>query len=176
MVTLEVLAGEVRGCRRCPLRKDDEPVPGLGPVGARLMVVAEKPEGDDVLLGRPFEGRGGRLVRKMLAEAGFGPDDVYFATAVKCGSKRAPKATEFRECGNWLWDEVEAVRPHLLLALGAKAAASIGLAFSPGKIERVLRDPNPLGATWQAPHVLLSGGRKLTEATTSFLKTIRELT
>lgn len=173
MLTLEVLSEEIRGCHRCSLRKDDEPVPGIGPMNAGLMVIAEKPESDDILLGRPFEGRGGRLTKQLLVDAGLS-SGVFYTTAVKCSSRQSPKAAAFRECNQWLWDEIELVKPKLLLALGAKAAASIGLKFEPGRISRVLREPNPLGATWHSPHVLLNGGRKLTEATASFLKSIRE--
>lgn len=129
--TLAELRREAAGCRRCPLWKlGTQTVFGEGATRG-LMLVGEQPGDVEDREGRPFVGPAGRLLRELLAEARIAEDDVYLTNAVKHfkwrpkGKRRIhdkPSWSEVRACSPWLDAELEAVRPRLVLCLGATAA------------------------------------------------------
>ncbi|HZW52589.1 MAG TPA: UdgX family uracil-DNA binding protein [Candidatus Elarobacter sp.] len=148
------------GCRGCELwKRGTQTVFGAGPVGARVMFVGEQPGNDEDLAGAPFVGPAGKLLDRALEEAGIDRDTVYVTNAVKHfkwvprGKRRIhekPKAREVAACHPWLEAEIEAVRPAVLVCLGATAAQSII-----GKSFRVTRERgtfihSPLGPTVMA--------------------------
>jgi uracil-DNA glycosylase family protein len=107
---------------------------GEGPQKARLMFVGEQPGDQEDLAGRPFVGPAGRLFDQALEEAGIDRTDTYLTNAVKHfkwqarGKRRIhqkPNWTEITACRPWLEAEVEAVRPQVLVLLGATAAQSV---------------------------------------------------
>jgi uracil-DNA glycosylase family protein len=128
------LRREAAGCTRCPLYANaTQTVFGEGPTGG-LMFVGEQPGDQEDLAGRPFVGPAGRLLRELLAEAGIEADRVYVTNAVKHfkwrprGTRRIhdkPSGSEVRACGHWLELELQAVRPTLVVCLGATAAQSL---------------------------------------------------
>jgi DNA polymerase len=123
------------GCRGCPLyRRATQVVFGEGPRSARLLIVGEQPGDQEDLAGRPFVGPSGKLLDRALDEVGVDRDEVYVTNAVKHfkwearGSRRlhsTPRTSEIKACRPWLRTELEAVRPEVVLCLGATAALSV---------------------------------------------------
>jgi DNA polymerase len=126
---------EARGCQRCPLHGPaTQTVFGEGPRDAAMMFVGEQPGDREDLAGKPFVGPAGELFDRALAEAGIGRASVYVTNAVKHfkyeprGKRRIhkrPNAGEVQTCKRWLDREIAAVKPRLIVALGATAAQSL---------------------------------------------------
>jgi uracil-DNA glycosylase len=128
-------------CTACPLHANaTQTVFGEGPTHAPLMLVGETPGDHEDLEGRPFVGPAGHLLDRCLAEAGIERDKAYVSNVVKHfkwtprGKRRMhskPNAMEIRACRPWLDAEIAAVRPTVLMCLGATAArALLGADFS----------------------------------------------
>lgn len=123
---------KIKACNKCHLRAGcTQVVTGIGNLQAKVMIVGEGPGGDEDLLGEPFVGMCGKLLRKMLKQAGFVKGDLYITNAVKCwtydvnGSRkkcRPPKTDEIQACKSWLWAEVQEVNPEAIITLGATAS------------------------------------------------------
>jgi uracil-DNA glycosylase len=132
-------------CKRCDLWKSGtQTVFGEGPARAELMLVGEQPGDVEDRRGEPFVGPAGQLLRKALAEAGIDQRRVYFTNAVKHfkwtprGKRRIherPNHEEVLACHLWLEAEIAQVKPRILVALGATAAAALL-----GSTVRVTRD------------------------------------
>ncbi|EWY39641.1 DNA polymerase [Skermanella stibiiresistens SB22] len=122
-------------CRRCSLwRNATQAVPGEGPMGARLMLVGEQPGDQEDLAGRAFVGPAGQLLDRAMVDAGITRADCYVTNAVKHfkftprGKRRIhqkPDVSEVEHCRWWLTEEVAAVRPRLIVALGATAGRAL---------------------------------------------------
>ena len=129
---LEALAEAAAGCRNCDLWRDaTQTVFGEGRTDAPMMLIGEQPGDQEDLAGRPFVGPAGRLLDEALADAGIDRDAVYVTNAVKHfkwkarGKRRIhqkPTWGEIEACRPWLDGELEAVRPDVLVLLGATAA------------------------------------------------------
>jgi DNA polymerase len=127
-------AADAGACRKCAIGYDRRnSVYGEGDPLARLMVVGEGPGETEDRLGRPFVGRAGQLLDKMLAAIGLAREDVYIANTVKCRPtmpgprgprNRAPEPEEMANCRPFLDDQIAAIAPAAILALGAPAAKS----------------------------------------------------
>jgi uracil-DNA glycosylase len=121
-------------CRRCAIGSiRSNSVYGEGDSCAALMVVGEGPGETEDQLGRPFVGRAGELLDRMLAAIDLPRDAVYICNTVKCrasysdGTKlrnRAPDPDEMANCRQYLDEQIEVIRPRVILALGAPAAKS----------------------------------------------------
>ena len=109
---------------------------GEGKTSARIMFVGEQPGDREDIVGRPFVGPAGMLLDRALAEAGIDRDLVYVTNVVKHfkwarderGKRRIhkkPRATEIHACRPWLEAELAAVKPDVLVCLGATAAHAI---------------------------------------------------
>lgn len=126
---------EARGCRRCELYKNaTQTVFGEGPVGARVVFVAEQPGDKEDQAGHPLIGPAGQMFERCLAEAGLQRDRCYITNAVKHfrhiqrGKRRLhqrPSTSHVQACRWWLDQEIELVQPELIVALGATAAQSL---------------------------------------------------
>jgi uracil-DNA glycosylase family protein len=142
---LRRLRAEAAVCRRCPLwKRGTQTVFGEGPRAARVMMVGEQPGDVEDIEGHPFIGPAGTLLRAAMEEAGIRPEDVYLTNAVKHfkwrpqGKRRIherPNREEILACRAWLDEEIAAVRPHVIIALGATAASVVV-----GPSVRVMRD------------------------------------
>lgn len=129
---------EIDACRRCPLWENaTQGVAGEGGAGAKLMLVGEQPGDEEDRQGKPFVGPAGRLLREMLEAAGLAPREWYLTNAVKHfgweprGKRRIHKTPAQRDvaaCAAWLESEIAAIRPKVIVALGATALAALAQA------------------------------------------------
>ncbi|HMJ54218.1 MAG TPA: UdgX family uracil-DNA binding protein [Polyangiaceae bacterium] len=157
--TVARLRHAAAGCRACDLwERGTQTVFGEGAVRAEVMLVGEQPGNDEDLSGRPFVGPAGKLLDDALVQAGIDRAETYVTNVVKhfkCeprGKRRIhskPNAAEIKACFPWLLAEIAAVKPKVLICLGATAAqALLGKAFRVS-VDRGKFVPSPL-----APHVL----------------------
>src|SRR5690349_22949016 len=133
--TLKTLREEARKCQACSLWANaTQTVFGAGSPHARVMLVGEQPGDEEDKQGLPFIGPAGRLLDRALEAAGVDRDDVYVTNAVKHfkwearGKRRLHKTPAQREvdaCSQWLNGELAAIRPALVVCLGATAARAL---------------------------------------------------
>jgi len=119
------LVGTCTKCRLCDSRTHT--VPGEGPADARLVVVGEGPGRTEDETGRPFVGRAGELLTKILAAIDLHRDEVFICNVVKCRppENRTPQLDEASTCAPYLFRQIELVRPKVILALGGPAAQTL---------------------------------------------------
>ena len=111
-----------RGCLACPLGGHRlRYVFGEGNPDARMMFIGEGPGRDEDLQGRPFVGKAGELLDKMLGAVGLDRSEVYIANIVKCRppDNRTPQPEEAQRCLPYLRRQIELVRPSVIVTLGA---------------------------------------------------------
>jgi uracil-DNA glycosylase len=129
--TIEALRQEARHCTRCDLYcRATQTVFGEGPVHAKVMIVGEQPGDQEDLAGRPFVGPAGRVFDEALSLASLDRKGLYVTNAVKHfkyeprGKRRIhqrPNAGEVEQCRWWLTQEIDLVKPSLVVAMGATA-------------------------------------------------------
>ncbi len=125
---LEKIADEVRRCRKCELGSSrTKAVPGEGNPRARLMFVGEAPGADEDVQGKPFVGRAGQLLDKVIAAMGLRRNDVFIGNVLKCRppNNRDPRAEEIISCQPYLQSQIELINPEIIVALGAHAARTL---------------------------------------------------
>ena len=123
--TLPQIREELGDCTRCKLSKTrNKIVFGDGDPHARLMFVGEGPGADEDAQGLPFVGRGGQLLNNMINAMGLKREQVYIANIVKCRppSNRVPEPDEAHTCMPFLEQQIGAVQPEVIVALGSTAA------------------------------------------------------
>ncbi|MDF3009904.1 MAG: putative phage polymerase [Burkholderiales bacterium] len=137
--SLEQLRRDAKRCQDCPLWANaTQTVFGAGDPHARVMLVGEQPGDEEDRKGLPFVGPAGRLLDRALEAAGVRRDHIYITNAVKhfkwqpaggrAGKRRLHKTPAQREidaCHQWLEREVAAVRPQVIVCLGAIAARAV---------------------------------------------------
>ena len=98
-------------------------MPGEGNRSAPLMIIGEGPGRDEDLSGRPFVGKAGQLLDRMLAAIGLGRGDVYICNVVKCRppGNRNPEPDEAAACLPFLRAQFSLIRPRVILCLGSVA-------------------------------------------------------
>ena len=125
---LDELARIAAGCRRCGLRDGCRGVVfGEGDPAARLMLVGEGPGATEDELGRPFVGRAGQLLDRILAAIGFRREQVYITNAVKCRppNNRTPTEAEIRTCLPYLYAQIRLINPAIIVCLGSTAVRAL---------------------------------------------------
>jgi DNA polymerase len=134
---VSILADAVQACRGCELYRDaTQGVFGQGSASATVMFVGEQPGDQEDRAGEPFVGPAGKLLDKALVAADIDRDAVYVTNAVKHfkftlperGKRRihkTPSRTEVVACRPWLLAELDAVRPEVVVLLGATAAKAL---------------------------------------------------
>jgi DNA polymerase len=133
--SIKQLREDARACQDCPLWANaTQTVFGAGDPHARVMLVGEQPGDEEDKKGLPFVGPAGRLLDRALETAGVDREHLYVTNAVKHfkwqlrGKRRLHKTPAQREvdaCRQWLEREIEAVKPHVIAALGATAARAV---------------------------------------------------
>ena len=125
---LERIADEVCRCRECGLGSmRTNAVPGEGNPNARIMFVGEAPGADEDAQGRPFVGRAGKLLDKIIAACGLKRSDVFIGNILKCRppENRDPRADEIVSCFPYLQRQIEIINPEIIVALGAPASRTL---------------------------------------------------
>jgi DNA polymerase len=155
------LRAEAQSCHGCELwRRATQTVFGEGPETARVMLVGEQPGDAEDREGHPFVGPAGRLLDRAIAAAGLDRRDVYITNVVKHfkweeappprGKRRLhsrPSTAEVRACRPWLDGELDAIRPAIVVCLGASAAQAIlGTAFRVTS-QRGVWTPSPIASS-----------------------------
>ena len=123
--TLDKLEKQAKECHLCDLSKSRTHVVfGEGNPQARLMFVGEAPGATEDSMGKPFVGRSGELLTKMIENVlHLRREDVYITNIVKCRppNNRVPTPTEAHTCQPYLLKQIELIKPDLIVALGATA-------------------------------------------------------
>lgn len=125
---LEGIAAEARQCRRCGLGSTrHNAVPGEGNPRTRILFVGEAPGADEDAQGRPFVGRAGQLLDKIIEACGLKRQDVFIANILKCRppENRDPRPDEIVSCLPFLQRQIEILSPEVIVALGAHAARTL---------------------------------------------------
>jgi len=125
---LEKIADEVRQCHKCGLGSlRTNAVPGEGNPNARILFVGEGPGADEDAQGRPFVGRAGKLLDKVIKACGLKRTDVYIANILKCRppENRDPRPDEIINCFPYLQRQIELINPEIIVALGAPATRTL---------------------------------------------------
>ena len=127
-MTLEDVRAELGDCRRCPLSETRHHIVfGEGDPHAELVFVGEAPGGDEDIQGRPFVGRAGQLLTKIIAAMGLTRKEVYICNILKCRppGNRNPLPSEIAVCEPFLLMQLRAIKPRVICAMGGFAAHTL---------------------------------------------------
>ena len=125
---LAALRDEIGDCKRCKLcQARTNIVFGVGDPRAKLMFVGEGPGADEDAQGEPFVGRAGQKLNDMIRAIGLERKDVYIANVVKCRppKNRDPEPDEVKTCSPFLFRQIEAIQPKVIVALGSPATKTL---------------------------------------------------
>jgi DNA polymerase len=123
--TVVSLEETILHCQKCPLAQTrTHAVPGEGSLNADLMFIGEAPGRDEDIQGRPFVGRAGQLLTKIIHAMTFQRDEVYITNIVKCRppGNRNPQGDEIASCKDYLLAQIETINPKVIVTLGKVAA------------------------------------------------------
>jgi len=136
---IELLKEEILKCTKCDLAKSRHHVIfGEGNTNGGIFIIGEAPGRDEDLQGRPFVGKSGQLLDKILTACGFTRDEhVFISNIVKCRppDNRVPAPQEAAACMPWLLKQIELVNPKILIFLGATA-----LKYMAGNERKITRE------------------------------------
>ena len=119
---------EIKDCNKCSLSKSrTNLVFGTGNPNADIVIVGEAPGQNEDLEGKPFIGRGGQLLDKILAAINLRREDVFILNVLKCRppENRDPKSSEIDKCEPYLKKQLEIINPKLIIALGRISAMTL---------------------------------------------------
>ena len=121
---MAVIEGRIAQCQMCPLgllRKNT--VPGEGNLYSPILFVGEGPGEEEDNQGRPFVGKAGQLLTKILESVNIAREDVYIANMVKCRppNNRVPTSLEIQSCYQYLLAQIEVINPRMIVPLGSTA-------------------------------------------------------
>ena len=121
---LEQLNEQIKNCRKCRLWQGAKnAVPGEGPVDAKVMLVGQNPGAEEDKTGRPFVGRAGKFLNKVLAKNDFNREDLFITNLVKHTSpkNRKPLPDEIASCAPYLFAQINAIKPRIIVLMGVVA-------------------------------------------------------
>jgi DNA polymerase len=157
----------VAGCTLCEqlVAERHKTVFGDGPADAELVFVGEAPGADEDAQGVPFVGRAGKLLDKIIAAMGFARREVYICNVLKCRppGNRNPLPGEAVNCWPYLREQLEVIRPRLIVTLGAPATRRLmGTEEAIGRMRGAVHDyfGTPLIATYHPAYLLRSPNQK----------------
>jgi DNA polymerase len=126
---LAAVRADIGECTRCKLHAlgRTQIVFGVGNPNADLMFVGEAPGADEDIQGIPFVGRAGQLLTKIIEAIGLTRDDVYIANVIKCRppQNRNPEPDEVETCEPFLFQQIDIIKPKVIVALGKFAAQAL---------------------------------------------------
>jgi DNA polymerase len=126
---LKAIREDIGDCTRCKLHAlgRKQIVFGVGNPNADLMFVGEAPGADEDIQGEPFVGRAGQLLTKIIEAIGLKREDVYIANVIKCRppGNRNPEPDEVEQCEQFMFRQVDTVKPKVIVALGKFAAQAL---------------------------------------------------
>lgn len=128
LMSLPAIRAEIGDCTRCKLHVGRKQIVfGTGNPNAELMFVGEAPGADEDEQGEPFVGRAGQLLTKIIEAIGMQRSDVYIANVIKCRppNNRPPEPDEIATCEPFLFKQIDAIRPKVIVALGTHAAHAL---------------------------------------------------
>ena len=177
---MEELRARALVCEKCThlVKSRTQVVFGVGNIDAELMFVGEAPGADEDLQGEPFVGKAGHLLTKIIETMGFSRDTVYIGNVLKCRpdmppgepGNRKPRPDEMATCLPYLIEQIEIIRPRVMVALGATAMQGLIDATAPmNQLRGRWHDfkGTPLMATYHPAYLLrnqsLSEKRKVWE-------------
>lgn len=123
-IIIEQLNEQIRNCRRCPLwQSATQAVPGEGPLDAKVMLVGQNPGAKEDKIGRPFVGRAGKFLNKVLAQNGINREELFVTNLVKhvTPRNRKPLPDEIAACAPYLEAQVKEIKPRIVVLMGAVA-------------------------------------------------------
>jgi DNA polymerase len=121
---LEQLDEQIRNCRKCRLWQGAKnAVPGEGPATAKVMLVGQNPGAEEDEAGKPFVGRAGKFLSKVLAKNGIRREELFVTNIVKHVSpkNRKPLPDEIAACAPYLEQQIKAIKPKFVVLMGAVA-------------------------------------------------------
>ncbi len=127
-ISLTDVREDLGECTRCKLHGGRiHIVFGVGDPNADLMFVGEAPGADEDRRGEPFVGKAGQLLTKIIAAMGLSREQVYIANILKCRppDNRDPQPDEVASCEPFLFKQIDAIRPMMIVALGKYAAQTL---------------------------------------------------
>ena len=125
---LDSLAKQVAACQQCSLHESrTQTVFGVGNPNADWLVIGEAPGADEDKQGEPFVGRAGKLLNSMLLAMGLPREQVFIANILKCRppNNRDPEPEEVVACESYLRQQIELIKPKIILAVGRIAAQNL---------------------------------------------------
>jgi len=125
---LEEIRKELGDCKRCKLFSHRRNIVfGMGNPEARLVFVGEGPGRDEDIQGKPFVGRAGQLLTKIINSIDLSREEVYIANIIKCRppQNRNPETDEIKACEPFLLKQLDAIKPKIICALGTFAAQTL---------------------------------------------------
>jgi uracil-DNA glycosylase family 4 len=123
-LALEKLDEQIKTCRKCRLWQGAKnEVPGEGPLQAKLMLVGQNPGAEEDKTGKPFVGRAGKFLNKVLAKNGIKREELFVTNLVKhvTPKNRKPLPDEIAACAPYLETQVNAIKPKIVVLMGAVA-------------------------------------------------------
>ena len=128
MITLEDVRKELGDCKRCKLHRGRKTIVfGEGNEKATLMLIGEGPGYDEDVQGRPFVGKAGQLLTKILQSINLPREEVYIANIIKCrpSQNRNPEPDEIQSCHPFLMKQIRVIQPKIICALGTFSAQTL---------------------------------------------------
>ena len=128
MITLEDVRKELGDCKRCKLHRGRKTIVfGEGNEKATLMLIGEGPGYDEDVQGRPFVGKAGQLLTKILQSINLPREEVYIANIIKCRppQNRNPEPDEIQSCNPFLMKQIRVIQPKIICALGTFSAQTL---------------------------------------------------
>lgn len=190
-MSIEQLREQIQACTKCGLSAKlpagCRPVPGNGPINAKLFIIGESLGREESIMEEPFVGMCGEFLTQCLAKVGINRSECYISNCLKCrptdtGKKnRPPTEQEYNSCINWLFEEMAIVKPKAILGLGGFAARTmyhskkIKISQVAGNIEeRNFPFEFKFICTYH-PSYIVSHGRHLQDQFIQHLKKVKEL-
>jgi uracil-DNA glycosylase len=123
---LDIIAKEIEKCKICKVGKSGKSVPGEGNPDAKIVFIGEAPGRQESIIGRPFIGRSGQLLRSFIREAGLKEDEVYITSPVKYLPDRGtPTSDDIAHGRIHLMKQFEIIQPKIVVLLGRVAAEGV---------------------------------------------------